>query len=34
MLAMGTDVTPFVLAHSGSEARLTINGEAHNELIH
>ena len=34
MLAMGTDVTPFVLAHSGSEARLTINGAAHNELIH
>lgn len=34
MLAMGTDVTPFVLAHSGSEARLTINGAVHNELIH
>lgn len=34
MLAMGTDVTPFVLAHNGSEARLTINGAAHNELIH
>lgn len=34
MLAMGTDVTPFVLAHNGGEARLTINGTAHNELIH
>ena len=34
MLAMGTDVTPFVLAHNGVEARLTINGAAHNELIH
>lgn len=34
MLAMGTDVTPFVLSHNGSEARLTINGAAHNELIH
>lgn len=34
MLAMGTDVTPFVLAHNGGEARLTINGAAHNELIH
>ena len=34
MLAMGTDVTPFVLAHNGSEARLTINGAAHNELLH
>lgn len=34
MLAMGTDVTPFVLAHNGGEAQLTINGEAHNELIH
>lgn len=34
MLAMGTDVTPFVLAHNGSEARLTINGAVHNELIH
>ena len=34
MLAMGTDVTPFVLTHNGSEARLTINGAAHNELIH
>lgn len=34
MLAMGTDVTPFVLAHNGSEAQLTINGAAHNELIH
>lgn len=34
MLAMGTDATPFVLAHNGSEARLTINGAAHNELIH
>lgn len=34
MLAMGPDVTPFVLAHNGSEARLTINGAAHNELIH
>ena len=34
MLAMGTDATPFVLVHNGSEARLTINGAAHNELIH
>lgn len=34
MLAMGTDATPFVLTHNGSEARLTINGAAHNELIH
>ena len=34
MLAMGTDVTPFVLTHNGSEAQLTINGAAHNELIH
>lgn len=34
MLAMGPDVTPFVLAHNGGEARLTINGAAHNELIH
>lgn len=34
MLAMGPDVTPFVLAHHGSEARLTINGAVHNELIH
>lgn len=34
MLAMGTDVTPFVLTHNGSEARLTINGAVHNELIH
>lgn len=34
MLAMGTDVTPFVLAHKGGEAQLTINGAAHNELIH
>lgn len=34
MLAMGPDVTPFVLTHNGSEARLTINGAAHNELIH
>lgn len=34
MLAMGTDVTPFVLAHNGVEARLTINGAVHNELIH
>lgn len=34
MLAMGTDVTPFVLAHNGGEARLTIDGAAHNELIH
>ncbi len=34
MLAMGTDVTPFVLSHNGGEARLTINGAAHNELIH
>ena len=34
MLAMGPDATPFVLAHHGSEARLTINGAAHNELIH
>lgn len=34
MLAMGTDVTPFVLAHNGGEAQLTIDGAAHNELIH
>lgn len=34
MLAMGTDVTPFVLAHNGGEAQITINGAAHNELIH
>ena len=34
MLAMGTDVTPFVLAHNGGEAHLTIDGAAHNELIH
>lgn len=34
MLAMGTDVTPFVLTHNGSEAQLTINGAAHNELSH
>ena len=34
MLAMGTDVTPFVLAHNGGEARLTSHGAAHNELIH
>lgn len=34
MLAMGTDVTPFVLVHNGVEAQLTINGAAHNELIH
>lgn len=34
MLAMGTDVTPFVLAHNGGEAQLTINGAVHNELIH
>lgn len=34
MLAMGPDATPFVLSHNGSEARLTINGAAHNELIH
>jgi len=34
MLAMGPDATPFVLAHNGSEARLTINGAVHNELIH
>lgn len=34
MLAMGTDVTPFVLIHNGGEAQLTINGAAHNELIH
>lgn len=34
MLAMGTDATPFVLTHNGGEARLTINGAAHNELIH
>lgn len=34
MLAIGTDVTPFVLAHNGGEAQLTINGAAHNELIH
>lgn len=34
MLAMGPDVTPFVLAHNGGEAQLTIDGAAHNELIH
>lgn len=34
MLAMGTDVTPFVLSHNGGEAQLTIDGAAHNELIH
>lgn len=34
MLAMGPDATPFVLAHHGGEAQLTINGAAHNELIH
>ena len=34
MLAMGPAATPFVLAHNGSEAQLTINGAAHNELIH
>ncbi|MEF2779157.1 MAG: hypothetical protein U0N26_08410 [Faecalibacterium prausnitzii] len=34
MLAMGPDATPFVLVHNGSEARLTINGAVHNELIH
>lgn len=34
MLAMGPDATPFVLAHNGVEAQLTINGAAHNELIH
>lgn len=34
MLAMGPDATPFVLVHNGGEARLTINGAAHNELIH
>lgn len=34
MLAMGTDVTPFVLTHNGSEAQLTIDGAVHNELIH
>ena len=34
MLAMGPDATPFVLTHNVSEARLTINGAAHNELIH
>ena len=34
MLAMGPDATPFVLAHNGGEARLTINGAAHNERIH
>lgn len=34
MLAMGPDATPFVLTHNGSEAQLTINGAAHNELIH
>lgn len=34
MLAMGTDVTPFVLTHNGGEAQLTINGAVHNELIH
>ena len=25
---------PFVLTHNGGEAQLTINGAAHNELIH
>lgn len=34
MLAMGPDATPFVLTHNGGEAHLTINGAAHNELIH
>lgn len=34
MLAMGPDVTSFVLAHNGGEAQLTINGAVHNELIH
>lgn len=34
MLAMGPDATPFVLTHNGSEAQLTIDGAAHNELIH
>ena len=34
MLAMGPDATPFVLTHNGGEAQLTINGAAHNELIH
>lgn len=34
MLAMGPDATPFVLAHNGGEAQLTINGAAHNKLIH
>lgn len=34
MLAMGPDVTPFVLTHNGGEAQLTINGAVHNELIH
>lgn len=34
MLAMGPDATPFVLTHNGGEARLTINGAVHNELIH
>lgn len=34
MLAMGPDATPFVLAHNGGEAQLTINGAVHNELIH
>lgn len=34
MLTMGPDATPFVLAHNGSEAQLTINGAVHNELIH
>lgn len=34
MLAMGPDATPFVLSHNGGEARLTINGAVHNELIH
>lgn len=34
MLAMGPDATPFVLSHNGGEAQLTINGAAHNELIH
>ena len=34
ILAMGPDATPFVLAHNGVEAQLTINGAAHNELIH
>lgn len=34
MLAMGPDATPFVLTHNGGEVQLTINGAAHNELIH